>query len=68
MPSHKRKNKGNKLKRKLEEAAPLYTEDLGLQGIKTSSLVGAASHQGSIAKKPLAVDEDSRRQKRMVRF
>lgn len=67
MPTKKKKDKG-KLKRKLEKAAPLYTEDLGTQGIKKSSLLSAACHQGSIAKNPLAIDEYARRQKRMQRF
>jgi hypothetical protein len=67
MPSKKKKNKG-KLKRRLEEVAPLYTEDLGTQGIKKNSLASsAAGRLGSISKKPLAKDEESRRQERMVR-
>ena len=66
MPS-KKKSKG-KLKRKLEQAAQLYTEDLGTEGIKNSTVVVAASHQGIISQKPLAIDEESRRQKRMVRL
>lgn len=67
--SKKKKDKSShKNKRKLEEAAPLYTEDIGTEGIKkSSSLVSAAKQQTSISQLPLPKDEDERRQKRMVR-
>ncbi len=55
-------------KRKFEEAAPLYTEDLGTLGIKKSSPSNFVGYQKSISELPLPKDEDERRQKRMVRL
>lgn len=64
----KKKDKTSKSKkRQLEGAAPLYTEDLGTEGIKRSSLDNSDGHQTSISCLPLAQDEDERRQKRKVR-
>jgi len=66
MPPKKRKKEKANKKRRLEEAAPLYTEDIGTEGVKKSNLVSAANHEVSISSLPLATDEDERRKKRMV--
>jgi hypothetical protein len=61
MPSKKKqKNK----KRRLEDIAPLYSEDIGTEGIKKST---GAVEQSSISNLPLAEDEEHRRRERKVR-
>jgi hypothetical protein len=63
MPSSKTKKSKSK-KRRLEDPAAAYTEDLGTQGVKVS--LSDKSGTG-IFSSPLAEDEDQRRAKRMVR-
>lgn len=55
--------------RKLEDSVALYTEDIGMAGIKKSSYLSwsSAVMQPSIADLPLPNDEDERRKKRKVR-
>jgi hypothetical protein len=57
----------HKKKRRLEDTAPIYTEDIGTQGIKKSSITSGAGGQSSIHDLPLTKDEKTRRRKRMVR-
>jgi hypothetical protein len=55
-------------KRRLENIAPLYTEDLGTEGIKRSIMATGTVLQSSNFLLPLTEDEEHRRRKRTVRL
>lgn len=61
MPSKK-----NKKKRRLGDIAPIYTEDLGSEGIKNARYSLGSDAQDSNFHVPLTEDEEHRRRKRMV--
>ena len=67
LPSPMPLKKTKKKKRRLESIAALYTEDIGTEGVKKSSMATGALHQGSNFHLPLTEDEENRRRKRMVR-
>jgi hypothetical protein len=62
MPTNKKRSRTSKGRL---EAAAVYTEDIGTQGIKTSA-GSAPSNQKPISSLPLPKDEDKRRLKRKV--
>lgn len=68
IPMAKKKDKIKKRKLVVEPAAAVYTEDVGIQGIKTSGLTSSVGYSKSISELPLPNDEEERRQKRMERF
>jgi hypothetical protein len=65
MPSNASKKRTNKKKRPREIVAPLYTEDIGTDGLKKSSFAPSKN----LTYFNLTVDgkEKTKRQKRMVR-
>lgn len=68
IPMAKKKDKVKKRKLALEPGAAVYAEDIGTQGIKTSSITTPTGYSKSISELPLPNDEEERRQKRMERF
>jgi hypothetical protein len=64
MPSKKRNN--NK-KRPLVQVAPLYSEDIGTEGIKRSPTSATECHQRQSFHMQLDDEEEHRRQRREVR-